>query len=150
VGIKAINGSVKTFTYDGVNESIGIAGLSYQTNSGGVEYLGFAIELVYDDIQRKKLIEHILQKYNTILDVNDTFIRRNIRLFPNPTSGIIKISNPNFIHIKKVNIYNIFGQQLQSNSHNNRIDISDLSTGIYLIKIEDINGEQGVFKVIKD
>jgi hypothetical protein len=106
--------------------------------------------LVYDNTQRKNLIEHILQKYSSVLAVDGNFIQDNIRLFPNPTSGIIKISNPNFVKIKKVNIYNIYGQRLQSKSQNNIIDLSNLSTGVYIIKIEDENGKQGVFKVIKD
>lgn len=148
--IKPINGSLKTFTYDGVNESDGIAAVSYQTTSGGVEYLGFAIELVYDDTQRKKLIEYILQKYSSALDVKDNLIQQNIRLYPNPTSGIIKISNPNYAKIKKINIYNIYGQQLAHNSQNNIIDLSFFPTGIYIVKIEDENGKQGAFKVIKE
>jgi len=148
--IKAKNGSVKTFTYDGVGESTGIAGVSYQTTNGGVEYLGFALEAIYNDTQRKNLIDYILQKYSSLLAVDDTFIKQNIRLYPNPTSGIIKISNPNFIKISTVEIYNIYGQQLQSKSLKNNIDLSNYTTGIYFIKIEDQNGKQGSFKVIKN
>jgi len=148
--IKAKNGSVKTFTYDGVAESTGVAGVSYKTTNGGVEYLGFALEAVYNDTQRKNLINYILQKYNSLLAVDDTFIKQNIKLYPNPTSGIIQIYNPNFVKISKVEVYNIYGQQLQNKPLNNNINLSNHSTGIYFVKIEDENGKQGTFKVLKN
>jgi len=148
--IKAKNGSVKTLTYDGVGESTGVAGVSYKTTNGGVEYLGFALEAVYNDTQRKNLIDYILQKYSSLLAVDDTFIKQNIRLLPNPTSGIIKISNPNFVKISKVEVYNIYGQQLQGKSLDNNINLSNYSTGIYFIKIKDQNGKLGTFKVVKN
>lgn len=148
--IKTKNGSVKTFIYDGVSSNTGLAGVSYQNGTGGVEYLGFAIEGIKDNNQRKSLIEYILQKYSGQLDVDDTFVKQNIKLFPNPTSGIIKISNPNFIKISKVEVYNIYGQQLLNKQVNNSINLSNFSTGVYFIKIESVNGNQGTFKVLKN
>ena len=148
--IKTKNGSVKTFTYDGVSSNTGLAGVSYQNGTGGVEYLGFAIEGIKDNNQRKNLINYILQKYNSLLVVDNSFITKNIVLYPNPTSGLIKISNPNFVNIHSVDVYNIYGQKLQSSHQNNSVDISNLSNGIYMVRIEDNNGKQGTFKVIKN
>ncbi|MCD6544287.1 MAG: N-acetylmuramoyl-L-alanine amidase, partial [Flavobacteriaceae bacterium] len=93
--IQTKNGSVKSFIYSGINSSTGIAGISYQTNNGGVEYLGFAIEGVTNADQRKDLLDYIFSKCSNLLAVEDTFIKQNIRLYPNPTSGRIYISNPN-------------------------------------------------------
>ncbi|WP_456378734.1 glycosyl hydrolase family 18 protein [Lutibacter sp.] len=61
--IKAKNGSHKTLSYNGVSSDTGYAGVSYRSGKGGVEYIAFAIESVFDDIQRKDLINYILQKY---------------------------------------------------------------------------------------
>jgi len=148
--IKTKNGSTISFTYDGVSSNTGVAGVSYPNGTGGVEYLGFAIEGVKDNNQRKNLIDYILQKYSGLLAVDNSFISKNIELYPNPTSGLIQISNPNSIHIYSVDVYNIYGQKLQSNYQNNSVDISNLSNGIYMVRIEDDNGKQGTFKVIKN
>ncbi len=147
--IKTKNGSTKSFTYDGVMESNGIAGVSSRTGSGGVEYLGFSIELVYDDTQRKNLIDNILQKYNSLLVVDNNFINQNIILYPNPTSGILKISNSKSIQLKTIEIFNVYGQKLNVKYYNNALDIKNLKNGLYFVIIEDENGYQETIKIIK-
>lgn len=148
--IKPINGSQKSFIYDGVSTSEGVAGVSYQTANGGVEYLAFALEAVYNDNSRKNLIQYLLNKYSNLLAVDDTFIKSNIHIYPNPTGGILKISNPNQLDLQKVEIYNLYGQRLKVSQNQNSIDISHLNSGIYMIKIEDKNGKQGTYKVLKN
>ena len=147
--IKAINGSQKTFEYDGVSSSSGYAGISYETTTGGVDYLGFAIEAVYNDTERKDLIDYLLSKYNSLLAVDDSFIKTNINIYPNPTNGILNISNPNHIKLNKIEVYNIYGQRLKIVQNQNNIDLTNFKPGVYLMKVEDENGKQGTFKVIK-
>ncbi len=147
--IKTKNGSAKTFIYEGVTESSGIAGISYKTATGGVEYLGFAIEGIKDNTQRKELIDYLLQKYSSLLAIDNSFIKQNIRLYPNPTSGILNILNPSFININKVEVFNIYGQKLSAKNQNKNISLENFSNGIYFIRIEDENGKQGTFKIIK-
>ena len=146
--IKAKNGSSTSFTYDGYSGS-GVAGVSYQNGTGGVEYLAFPIEAIYNDTERKDLLHFIFQKYSSLLAVDDSFIKRNLTLYPNPTNGLLKIENPNLIRINKVDIFNIYGQKLQAKFNNNTIDLNHLTNGIYLVRIEDENGKQGTYKIIK-
>ena len=148
--IKPKNGSVKTFIYDGVSENSGIAGVSYKSANGGVENLGFAIEGIQNTTQRKDLIDYILKKYSSFLAVDDSFIKQNIRLYPNPTTGIIKISNPNFVKINKVEVFTIYGQKLSVKYQDNSISLLHLSSGLYFVRIVDDNGKQGTFKIIKE
>ncbi|GGB68030.1 hypothetical protein GCM10007424_05020 [Flavobacterium suaedae] len=56
--------------------------------------------------------------------------------YPNPTNGILNISNNNTI--KKVEIYSLLGQRVQEqtfNSDNIQLNMSAISQGIYLVKI---------------
>ena len=147
--IKTKNGSSMSFSYDGVATSNGYAGISDSNGISGVEYLAFPIETVYNDNERKDLLNFIFQKYGSLLAVDDSFIKTNIQLYPNPTLGLLKISNPKLIEIRKVNVFNTFGQKLQAKITKNSVDISQFANGIYFIRIEDEHGKQGTFKVIK-
>ena len=66
-----------------------------------------------------------------VLDVND-FERRKAMLYPNPTNGILNIVNEN---LTKILIFNISGKVIKEFEPNTRIDLSDMSNGIYLIKL---------------
>ncbi|WP_111706997.1 T9SS type A sorting domain-containing protein [Lutibacter citreus] len=63
----------------------------------------------------------------------------NFAMYPNPVSnGILYMSSRANLH-KKVEIYNIAGQQVYNNnvqSHEN-VNVSNLNRGIYLVKIEE-------------
>lgn len=64
----------------------------------------------------------------------------NATIYPNPTDSVLHIALKNNEIIKKVFIYNAIGQQIFSAVPvNNSIDISKISKGVYLIKIEGSN-----------
>ena len=65
----------------------------------------------------------------------------NFTFYPNPATTSITL-NQNYRNTK---IYGISGQLVKT-SKETQIDVSDLNTGIYLIKIEDINTENVVTK----
>ena len=64
-------------------------------------------------------------------------INKSISLYPNPANNIIYLSG---VENETVEIYNIFGQSVKTvNNYNSNteINISDLSKGVYLIKIDN-------------
>jgi uncharacterized protein (TIGR02145 family) len=73
-------------------------------------------------------------------------IKTNFKLYPNPTSGIVNIQTD--LEIKTVSIYNHLGQ-LVSTQDNAQIDLANLSTGIYMIRVDFENGQTANQKVIK-
>ncbi len=148
--IKPKNGSVKSFTYV-INDSEveDIAGVSYKTATGGMEYLAFPIEAVYNNQERKSLLNYVFQHYSELLSVNETHIKTNIRLFPNPTRGFVEISNPNNLTISHLAVYDIFGKKISVRHTRNRINMQHLPKGIYVVKILDQKGNRSTFKVIK-
>ncbi|MEN8125194.1 MAG: glycosyl hydrolase family 18 protein [Bacteroidota bacterium] len=111
---------------------------------------GIGIWALNYDGNRNELWDLINTKFNNLLTIDDSFIKTNLTLYPNPTNGLLKIDNPNFLEINEVAIFNIYGQKLQTKFQNNTVDISRYSNGIYLIRIEDKNGKQGTFKIIKN
>ncbi len=110
---------------------------------------GIGIWALNYDGNKNELWDLINKKFNGSLTVDNNFLKQNVHLYPNPTNGLLKIKNPNSIKIEKISVFNSYGQKLKIIKHQNKIDISSLVNGFYFIKIEDDNGKQGSFKVMK-
>ncbi|WDF47942.1 M12 family metallo-peptidase [Chryseobacterium sp. KACC 21268] len=77
-----------------------------------------------------------------VSDVNNV----SFKYYPNPVKDILTITSSD--KVNSISIYNIAGQLLKTNNNSNTIDMSTLSTGIYLIKT-NIGSEIQTFKVIR-
>jgi hypothetical protein len=80
------------------------------------------------------------------------FENKKIELFPNPTSSKVYFDNSNF-NFKEVTIYNYLGQEVaktsfSNNINNQEIDMSNLATGVYVLKFSDGATSKSV-KVVK-
>ena len=65
----------------------------------------------------------------------------DISFYPNPAASAIILNRP----MLKTKIYSITGQQVKVSTAQN-IDVSDIKSGVYLIKIEDITSKNSVTK----
>lgn len=91
----------------------------------------------------------VLSMWNTIFGsavfknfpLNSTeFELDRMRIFPNPTSSLIHLK-PHGIGIKKIELFNPLGQKVKTIKNKFvTIDISDLSNGVYLMKIDSESG----------
>jgi uncharacterized delta-60 repeat protein len=88
-------------------------------------------------------------RYNSgLLDTDDFSNEKNpFRIYPNPTSGILNIDSETTI--TQIEIYNLLGQLVKSNTNQNIIDIFSVNQGIYFIKVMDENGNIGSQKLLK-
>lgn len=84
------------------------------------------------------------------LGIPETAISDTVKVYPNPTNGIINISLSNGNTITKAVLFNVEGQKLLEVANTNRIDISDLSTGVYILKMEDSNRNSISKQIIKN
>ncbi len=72
----------------------------------------------------------------------------NLSLFPNPSANIIHIQAASQVTL--VEIYNSLNQKVYSvQSKNNQVDITNLNSGIYTLKIYDTLGRTEIQKIIK-
>ncbi|SFA99458.1 Por secretion system C-terminal sorting domain-containing protein [Flavobacterium swingsii] len=62
-----------------------------------------------------------------------------INMYPNPSSDILNIDLPSNMILKKVSLYNTLGQKSLETTQNN-IDVSGLSSGMYIVKFETSEG----------
>ena len=67
-------------------------------------------------------------------------------IYPNPSDGIINIKMASF---KEATIYNLSGKRIMRSS-DNRIDVSALSEGGYIIKLENRSGDRFSTRLIKE
>ncbi|MCR5036344.1 MAG: T9SS type A sorting domain-containing protein [Bacteroidales bacterium] len=69
-------------------------------------------------------------------------------IYPNPTNGNITVSGAN---INMVEVYNLCGQKVVSvnGSQNVNVDMSALESGVYMVKVVEVNGNSTVNKVVK-
>jgi len=66
---------------------------------------------------------------------------------PNPTTGEIRINSD--VEISSIEVYNQLGQLVLSNFRKQSIDMSNLSSGIYIVKTTDKEGTSRTRKIIK-
>jgi hypothetical protein len=66
--------------------------------------------------------------------------------YPNPSDGIINIKMNQF---KEATIYNLSGKRIMR-STDNRIDITALSEGVYITKLENRSGDRFSTRLIKE
>ncbi|MEE9350576.1 MAG: T9SS type A sorting domain-containing protein [Flavobacteriaceae bacterium] len=69
-------------------------------------------------------------------------------VYPIPTQNSLNIKSKT--EITKIEIYSKLGQLLLKETASNEVDISNLSQGLYFVKVEDVNGDFGVKKIIKN
>jgi|GEM_PF-424923 len=70
-----------------------------------------------------------------------------LQVFPNPSTGFFSVTdNP---LVKKIVVFDVFGRLVQSAEHTNgkTYDITDAPDGLYLISLQDANGE--VIKTVR-
>ena len=81
---------------------------------------------------------------------NDNFSFESLKLYPSPTKNTLNVSYNQ--EISNVEIYNLVGQKVANitpNANEGQIDMSDLASGAYFVKVTSNNATRTV-KVIKE
>ena len=88
---------------------------------------------------------------------NSIFNENNVQLFPNPSSGNIKVLiNNDFFEKINLSVFDVLGKEIirskifekNTSLFQEKMDLNDLSSGVYFLKISS-GGEIGVFQVIR-
>lgn len=83
----------------------------------------------------------VLLTFNVIgatnsLDINEELLTKKLIVYPNPTKGIITISNVDNTTIDKIEVIDMIGKKVITKSGNStQIDLCQLANGIYIFKI---------------
>jgi hypothetical protein len=99
------------------------------------------------NLQELMYIDDVSLKYNgATLGVSDQDIM-SFSIYPNPATDLISISGVD--NIKSIKVYSILGSLEKEVFNTNQIDISELSSGIHLIKVDNGTGTAFTEKIIK-
>ncbi|WP_082316610.1 GEVED domain-containing protein [Mangrovimonas sp. ST2L15] len=69
----------------------------------------------------------------------------NFKIYPNPTKHMIQVSKD----LKQSKVYNMSGKQVLIFGNQNKLDVSQLSSGIYFLECELWTGERHIKKFVK-
>lgn len=85
----------------------------------------------------------------TVLAVNETMKKNTVNFYPNPVVDYLYINNDS--RIKDVEVYNVSGQRIHSetiNAEKGSVDMRRAPAGIYILKVNTEKGSQSL-KIIK-
>jgi hypothetical protein len=121
--------------------------------SGGIVAVGYSRGLSFGNgdwagIPGKGYEDAIIVKFTgASVGISETLQNEFIKISPNPTTGKMKIETGE-LKIENIEIYDLAGKQLLS-FKTKEIDISNLSNGIYFMKLKTETGEL-TKKIIKE
>ncbi len=92
--------------------------------------------------------EILTVRNNTTAPLSISSFDNNIKfkLYPNPTNDLVTIAMDS--DLKSIEVYSLHGQKVLSSTQY-QINVSDLTPGVYLVKIESINGLIATEKLVK-
>lgn len=85
--------------------------------------------------------------HSSFLATAESVKNSQIQLFPNPVTDFIKISG--ITKAEFVEIYNMSGQLVRKEGFKDRLNVSDLSSGTFMLRVKDAEGKNYEFKFIK-
>jgi len=155
--IMATHDAENIFTYKNVPTSNGFAAIKYRRaidSSGGIVYLAFPIESVYNDFERIQLFSEIFNYFAIIPSVGGSDeIPEKFKLdqnYPNPfnPNTVIKYSIPNNVKSETSNVklvvFDLLGREVatlvnkgqKSGNYEVIFDASNLTSGTYFYKLQ--------------
>ena len=88
----------------------------------------------------------------SVLSIETPDFSNNVKIYPNPSNGVVTIKNNTAAKLSTISIYDILGNQVQymplKTNANNTIDLTNLTKGIYLARLESVDGQVKTQKLI--
>lgn len=81
------------------------------------------------------------------LSTDDFSSNLKTTLYPNPTNGIVNIKAS--AEMKSIELYSILGNLVKTYSNEQQLDLSNLSSGTYIMKLTSVDGDISRQKLIK-
>lgn len=83
------------------------------------------------------------------LSVGDPIDNSALAIYPNPTRNYLNINLNESVSVQSIEIYNIEGRRILQTSYTEKLDISGLTEGIYLLRLTSDTNQYYVKKFVK-
>lgn len=144
----------------GLTAGAGTTGSAVGLDPAEIDFVGNSgtggTPLVTNTVAASMIMDNLTVKASstdTLLGVEQVGTVSQFSVYPNPTTGIVNISNDSNVILQSVNVTDLNGRTVKSlkldGSSEAQINISDLSAGVYMM---NITSEQGsvIKKIIKN
>ncbi|WP_458628942.1 T9SS type A sorting domain-containing protein [Winogradskyella sp. PC D3.3] len=132
---------------DAANSDFTLTTSSPAINTGDNTYVSTPTDLLGNQRIFNSTVDMGAYEYNSTLGVHTFHLNENeIKLYPNPTTSVLNIEMK--ANLKYATVYSVLGAKVLE-TKSNMINTSNLKTGLYLIKIEDENGNVSTKRFIK-
>jgi hypothetical protein len=126
-------GTVDQINYYYYDDTDGSLVFRTSTNIIDIDFLGNVVNetlILYEALDQSLLsIEEIVLNSN------------KLNLYPNPTSDILNFNFGNDVEVKNISVFDLNGRQIKLKaSYNNTIDVSELVSGLYIIRLQTESG----------
>ncbi|MBU2922930.1 T9SS type A sorting domain-containing protein [Winogradskyella psychrotolerans] len=149
-GLSLITGTTATSSTDpnlDADFKLTAGSTSIDTGDNSLIPAGITTDLLFNNRIFNTTVDRGAYEFDPSLGINDVGLHENgIKLYPNPTTSILNIEM--IQSLKQVSIYSVLGTEVLR-TQKETIDVSGLSNGIFLIKIEDENGNVSTKRFVK-
>lgn len=163
-GYQPLNDTLKFYLYDGVNSVLIDKKFHENTNMShwvpnSIRIADFMTPSSYcqlivtlsDDINSVNVAEGGIDNFSitdfSMLQSSTNFSEIAYNVYPNPVNDILYIDSD--IIPESITVFDLSGQLIMQNQHQNSIGFSTISEGIYIVVIQFSDGKIEKFKVIK-
>jgi uncharacterized protein YdeI (BOF family) len=75
-------------------------------------------------------------EYSKVVSVDKKSLNKTLKVYPNPASNVFFVENTEGPLLDRILIFNLNGQVVKAVSNTNKIDVSDLSNGLYILEAQ--------------
>jgi hypothetical protein len=141
------NGVVKLYNN---NTFVASANLNLNTGSSTFRLGGNQAIVEFDDLQfynYELSASQVGELYSNNVLASSDFAQNNLKvaLYPNPVRDILNIETET--EIKSVEIYNLQGQKIKT-ALSKQVNVADLASGMYMVRIQDIDNNIATKKIV--
>lgn len=122
--------------------------MCYAYNTFGASYYEVYVSDLDNIIYQQSFSNWDTATCNPLLSIKPYPVDNPLNIYPNPSSRYISVAGTNALQKTNISILNLYGQNLLSFESPLKMDISSLSNGVYVIKIEQ-NNQVDLLKFIK-
>ncbi|SEH07581.1 T9SS type A sorting domain-containing protein [Candidatus Venteria ishoeyi] len=143
--VEPINGAVSIFNY---NSSAKVGGVRFEDATYKMVYLCVDLAMVADVAVRKEIIKTTHDYFYGVISIEENEVLSDISLYPNPTAGMLTLDiSSEEVQETSVEILELTGRKIlevqlgKVSSMSRTINLTELSSGIYFVKIKSGQNE---------